>query len=132
MTHSSILFSGAIFTPNCFEIDTTWPVIHSGETAKPHFVLELPIPHPDVSAAGHIFRSRYSPREFSADAIPPELISAALQAARRSPSAGNLQAYSLILITNRSKLELLSVAAHQKKLASVNLTIARKGRICMQ
>jgi nitroreductase len=63
--------------------------------------------HPDFLAARSLFQRRFSPDKFTSEPVSDFAISSALEAARRSPSAGNLQAYSLLVIKNakiRAKL----------------------------
>jgi nitroreductase len=116
--------AAVLFTPNFFIVNTSRPIVHSNEIGEIPFILEMTDPHPDISVAGRLFHSRYSPREFLGEAVPEELLRAATSAARRAPSAGNLQAYSITLITNRSVLDALSVRSHQNKFADAPAVFA--------
>jgi nitroreductase len=118
-------FLGAvIFTPNFFSLQTSLPIVRAAHLSRPGFVLEVALEHPDFSAATRLFHARYSPREFADAPIPPILLDTALEAARRSPSAGNLQAYSLIIVTSRESLDALSEASHQDKFSAAAAAIA--------
>jgi nitroreductase len=89
------------FTPDPFPLPLSRPVLTSlPKSSDTKFVLNLARPHPDFVSAWSLFGRRRSPREFTTVRVSDAIIQAALTAAQRSPSAGNLQAYSIIQITN--------------------------------
>jgi nitroreductase len=90
----------AICDPNPFPIDLPWPIVSAVPPRGGNFVLQLAQPHPDIAVAQSVFMRRYSPQTFSMDPVPDSIVQSALSAAQRSPSAGNLQAYSVVYITN--------------------------------
>lgn len=99
------------FKPNVFD---NWPSQNaSSKTEIPFYQFECK--HPDFIADGNLFMRRYSPSSFTSQAISDDVLREAIEAARRSPSAGNLQAYSIILIKNKEVLQLVCDAAlHQE------------------
>ena len=78
------------------------------------FLLTFNSSHPDISSAISLFQDRYSPKEFTGETIPIEVLSKIVEAANRSPSAGNLQAYSVILVLNRDCIQKISKICHQQ------------------
>lgn len=70
--------------------------------------------HPDFASNENLFMRRFSPSLFTDQPVSDEIIKEAVEAARRAPSAGNLQAYSLILIKNKQKLQEICNAALQQ------------------
>jgi nitroreductase len=58
-----------------------------------------------------VVHSRRSVRAFRAQPVEPEKLLAVLETASRAPSAGNLQAYGIYLVTQAVKLEALAHAA---------------------
>ncbi len=59
-------------------------------------------------------RARHSVRAYQAQPVEPEKLLAILEAASHAPSAGNLQAYEIYLITQPARLEALARAAHHQ------------------
>ncbi len=62
----------------------------------------------DVIEAVH---ARHSVRAFTKQSVEPEKLLALLEAASRAPSAGNLQAYEIYLVTQPGRLQALARAA---------------------
>ena len=58
-----------------------------------------------------LMRVRRSVRAFTTQPVEPEKRQAILEAANRAPSAGNLQAYEIYAVTNRTVLRALARAA---------------------
>ncbi len=58
-----------------------------------------------------VVRTRKSIRAFAARPIEPEKLQAILEAANRAPSAGNLQAFEIYVITRRATLRALAEAS---------------------
>jgi nitroreductase len=120
-----------IFTPNIFPLRSQWPFDVPRRRPGRPFVWQFPEAHPDLAAAGHLFRVRQSPRVFLNSAVPEPTVAAALEAARRAPSAGNCQAYSVFVITNRTTIEQLAAAARQERMmrcSGVLAFVAEPGR----
>jgi nitroreductase len=70
-------------------------------------------------------RSRRNVRSYGQRAIAPQELDRILEAARRSPSAGNQQAWDLIVCTDRGQLtQLASVAPSARHVAGSAATIA--------
>lgn len=65
----------------------------------------------DTSEFFQTVRARHSIRAFSSRAVEQEHLQAILDAANRAPSAGNLQAYEIYVVTNRARREDLAWAA---------------------
>ena len=64
-------------------------------------------------------RYRHSIRRYHADlAIEPEKLHAILEAACAAPSAGDLQAYRIVVVTNQSERDALSQASNDQKFIS--------------
>jgi nitroreductase len=61
-----------------------------------------------------LVNSRHSVRKYRIKEVPDNLIEKILNAAKRAPSAGNLQSYEVVVVKNDSRKELLSNAAHDK------------------
>jgi nitroreductase len=106
-----------------FDLDATlhdidWPPVASFPTRHPQFIIKLSGPHPDFKVAAGVFEGRSSPKQFTETPVDPIIISGALQAARHSPSAGNLQAYSIILVTKKLLLAKIAVAAKNQESVS--------------
>ena len=70
-----------------------------------------------------LVRARHSVRAFTARPIEPEKLQAILGAANRAPSAGNLQAYEIYALSNRTELNLLAGAARQGFVAQAPLAL---------
>ena len=102
------------FTPLAFELPLRWPKVRNFDK-KRQTILQLDCEHPDFMAAARLFKIRQSPRVFKEEPISNAVLSAALDAARRSPSAGNLQAYSVILIRNKDVMKQLADASHHQE-----------------
>ena len=79
------------------------------------FVYNLDFPHPDYELSVHTFLHRQSPRAFSGVPVPESIINAALTASNRAPTAGNLQAYGITLVTSKSIINKVSDAAHEQE-----------------
>lgn len=60
-------------------------------------------------------RNRHSIRAFTPQAIAPEKLQAILDAANAAPSAGNLQGYEIIAVTNRDVLRALQRNAYEQE-----------------
>jgi nitroreductase len=58
--------------------------------------------------------ARRSTRAFLARAVPPGMLQRVLEAANLAPSAGNLQAYEIFVVTNKRKREDLARAAREQ------------------
>jgi nitroreductase len=58
-----------------------------------------------------VVETRRSIRAFTAKSIEPEKVQAILETANRAPSAGNLQAYEIYVVTRRAALRALADAA---------------------
>jgi len=58
-----------------------------------------------------VIRTRQSIRAFQDQPVEPEKLQQILEAINRAPSAGNLQGYEVVLVTNRSCLQALTKAA---------------------
>lgn len=99
------------FIPNLFD---NWPSSSSSAKTGIQFY-QFNFKHPDFIAGESLFLRRYSPSSFIDQAVNDDILNEAIEAARRAPSAGNLQAYSLILIKNKELLQLVCDAAlHQE------------------
>jgi nitroreductase len=57
---------------------------------------------------------RRANRAYLARAVPPEMLQRILEAANLAPSAGNLQAYEIFVVTNKRKREDLARAAREQ------------------
>jgi nitroreductase len=98
---------------------------HTRLPTNPHFVLFLGGTHPDFVAAQSLFQRRFSPDDFTSEPICDFVLSSALEAARRAPSAGNLQAYSLILIKQaKTRAKLVRACFGQRMIADAPGLIA--------
>lgn len=62
-----------------------------------------------------LVKERRSVRAFTARSIEQEKLQAILETANRAPSAGNLQAYEVYAVTNRSRLVALARAAFDQQ-----------------
>ena len=99
------------FIPNAFD---NWPSTNS-TAIKDINVFQFYCKHPDFISNENLFMRRYSPSSFIDQPVSDEILNEAIEAARRAPSAGNLQAYSLILVKNKEVLQLVCDAAlHQE------------------
>ena len=78
-------------------------------------IYNLDFPHPDFELSVHTFLHRQSPRAFSDVPVPQSIIEAALTASNRAPTAGNLQAYGITLVTTKSIIARVSDAAHEQE-----------------
>jgi nitroreductase len=58
-----------------------------------------------------LIQARRSTRAFTARPVEPEKLQAILEAANRAPSAGNLQAYEICVVTARTALDALVYAS---------------------
>ncbi|MDA8335405.1 MAG: nitroreductase family protein [Peptococcaceae bacterium] len=67
---------------------------------------------------------RRSVRRFTTDPVPVGSVKAILEAARRAPSAGNLQPWLFVVVENRRLKEGLARAAGQSFVASAPLCLA--------
>jgi len=104
------------FAQNAVAFALPWP--NSATFAPPRCVLQAGGVRPDLPCAVSLFHHRESPSVFSERPVDGAILSVALEAARRAPSAGNLQAYSLILVRNRGVMQRLADASlHQDKMA---------------
>lgn len=86
-----------------------WPPANPQEGQLKLFLFEQK--HPDIVSFSNVFMRRFSPSSFDDRHVPQSILIEALEAARRSPSAGNLQAYSILLVKNREVLEQIAQAA---------------------
>ncbi len=72
-----------------------------------------------------VVRERQSIRVFAVRPVEPDKLQSILEAANRAPSAGNLQAYEIFLITRRSVLRSLAAASlGQEFVAQVPVALA--------
>jgi len=62
-----------------------------------------------------VLRERHSVRSFAERPVEPEKLRALLEAANRAPSAGNLQAYEIYVVTRPATLKALMRAAFEQK-----------------
>ncbi|MFN4217846.1 MAG: nitroreductase family protein [Candidatus Bipolaricaulia bacterium] len=62
-----------------------------------------------------VLRERHSVRSFAERPVEPEKLQAILEAANRAPSAGNLQAYEIYVVTRPAVLKALMRAAFEQK-----------------
>lgn len=62
-----------------------------------------------------VFQERHSVRAFAERPVEPEKLRALLEAANRAPSAGNLQAYEIYVVTRPTVLKALMRAAFEQK-----------------
>lgn len=62
-----------------------------------------------------VLQERHSVREFSERPVESEKLRALLEAANRAPSAGNLQAYEIYVVTRPATLKELMRAAFEQK-----------------
>jgi nitroreductase len=70
-------------------------------------------------------RSRRNVRSYSERPIPPEHLDRILEAARRTPSAGNQQAWDFVVCTDRNQLtQLANVGPAARHVANSTATIA--------
>ncbi|OPX87240.1 MAG: NADH dehydrogenase [Pelotomaculum sp. PtaB.Bin104] len=56
-------------------------------------------------------RRRHSIRKFTAEAIPDEALNQILETAQTAPSAGNLQAYEIVIVKEQNVKQMLASAA---------------------
>lgn len=62
-----------------------------------------------------VLQERHSVRAFTERPVEPERLRALLEAANRAPSAGNLQAYEIYVVTRPTALNALMRAAFEQK-----------------
>ncbi|MCL6641958.1 MAG: nitroreductase family protein [Candidatus Bipolaricaulota bacterium] len=62
-----------------------------------------------------VLQERHSIRAFAERPVEPEKLRALLEAANRAPSAGNLQAYKIYVVTRPTTLKALMRAAFEQK-----------------
>lgn len=62
-----------------------------------------------------VLRERHSVRAFAERPVEPEKLQAILEVANRAPSAGNLQAYEIYVVTRPATLKALMRAAFEQK-----------------
>lgn len=62
-----------------------------------------------------VLRERHSVRAFAERPVEPEKLQAILEVANRAPSAGNLQAYEIYVVTHPATLKALMRAAFEQK-----------------
>ena len=84
------------------------------------FYLTFNFPHPDVSSAMSLFMNRFSPSEFTGEPISESILNNVIQAANRSPSAGNLQAYSVFLVLRQDLIQKISEFCSQPRVATAS------------
>ena len=65
----------------------------------------------DLSEFQNFLATRYSVREYETDSLTEEEKDYLLKAASSAPSAGNLEAWDVVIVTDPSQLELLGDAA---------------------
>lgn len=65
----------------------------------------------DLSEFQNFLATRYSVREYEPDCLTEEELEYLLQAASSAPSAGNLEAWDVVVVTDPSQLEILGDAA---------------------
>jgi nitroreductase len=71
-----------------------------------------------------VVRTRHSIRAFDARPIEPEKLQSILEAANQAPSAGNLQAYEIYVVSRRATLNALAEAAQQGYVAQAPVALA--------
>ena len=104
------------FTPAVFEFQTSWPRTSAFQTPK--CILQVGLEHPDFVVATRLFKIRQSPRHFLTTPVNDNVLAAAIDAARRSPSAGNLQPYSIVLVRNKRLMQQLSDVSHHQEIVA--------------
>jgi len=62
-----------------------------------------------------VLQARHSVRAFTAKPVEPEKLQKILEAANRAPSAGNLQAYGIYVVSRRAMLDAFVHAAFEQK-----------------
>ncbi|KAH0795793.1 nitroreductase [Histomonas meleagridis] len=103
------------FNPNLYPISINWPTITKLSTSVDNFIFQLNSKHPDQVAAESLFQRRFSPNEYLPEPVPLSIIKSALETAKRSPSAGNLQSYSIKVITQKDLIAKVAKACFQEK-----------------
>ena len=78
----------------------------------------------DFQRLMQIIRGRRSVRRFSSRPVPGELLGQVLEAARWAPSAGNRQAFRLLVVSSRPEIEAMGRAVHA---ASERILAAGRG-----
>lgn len=111
-----------IFKNNFIEIEEKLPVIKQSKIsgASSPFILLYSEEHPDIISSSFLFEHRFSPSEFSKEPVPRELIDSAIISANRAPSAGNLQAYKLVLVLKRDTISKVAEACHQDRVLTAH------------
>lgn len=71
-----------------------------------------------------VLRRRRSVRAFTGDPVTPEELDAVLKAINAAPSAGNLQAYEVVVVRDRSGLERLARTAFDQ-------TFVAQAQVCL-
>lgn len=66
-----------------------------------------------------VLEKRHSIRKFKDKTISDETIKKILLSLRTSPSAGNLQSYEVVIITDKTKKEALRLASHDQECISL-------------
>jgi nitroreductase len=67
-------------------------------------------PLPTPAALLELLRTRRSVRRFRPDPVPEDAVAALLEAAAAAPSAGNRQAWRLLLVTSRPRIDAMAEA----------------------
>ena len=104
------------FTPAVFDFQSSWP--RASVFKAPKCILQVGLIHPDFVVATRLFKVRQSPRRFRSKPVSDDVLAAAIDAARRAPSAGNLQPYSMILVRNKRLMKQLSDASHRQEIVA--------------
>ncbi|OHT16803.1 hypothetical protein TRFO_12869 [Tritrichomonas foetus] len=94
-------------------------IFNDWQISKKHhknlFIFISNLQHPDLLASSHLFNRRYSPSNFTGEHVSDAILKEVISAARRSPSAGNLQAYSIIFVKNRDVIKQIADVAHRQE-----------------
>jgi nitroreductase len=61
-----------------------------------------------------VIRDRQSVRKFQPTDVPAEQLATVLEAMNRAPSAGNLQAYEVVVVRSKERRDLLAKVAHDQ------------------
>ena len=85
----------------------------------------MPLPKPLTSETINLLRDRVSVRKYADKPVSTNLIDTILEAAFRSPTSSNIQAYSVVVIRDRSVLNKLPVVTdNQTRVAKTSVFLA--------
>jgi len=74
----------------------------------------MPDPLPSPAALLALLRTRRSVRRFRAEPVSEEEIAALVEAAASAPSAGNRQAYRLLVVASRPRIDAMAAAVREE------------------